>query len=84
MVLCYPDEYTEAIAELGLEDWSELKAGLSSPQADEVLLYLQSYLAAHRVETAVKYCGTNTVKSVRWIQAYRAKIKARKELYALL
>ena len=76
-----PTIYTEAIAQLGREDWPELKAKLSS---DEVLLCLQSYLDAHRVETDVRYCGTNTAKSLRWIQAYLAMIRARKELYALL
>ena len=76
-----PTIYHEALRELGLEDWSELKAKLSS---DEVLLCLQSYLDAHRVESDVKYCGTNTAKSLRWMQAYLAMIRARKELYALL
>jgi hypothetical protein len=79
-----PSIYTEAIAELGLEDWSELKEKLYSKDGDEVLLCLQSYLAARRVEIDVKYCGTNTAKSLRWVQAHLEMIRARKKLYALL
>jgi len=50
-LLKYPREYHEAIRELELEDWTELKAGLSGPYADKVLTCLQSYLTTHRLES---------------------------------
>ena len=49
-LLRYPREYREAIRELKLEYWVSLKAGLSGPQADEVLKHLQFYLTVHRLE----------------------------------
>jgi hypothetical protein len=49
-LLRYPREYREALQELKKEEWYSLKSGLSGPNADEVLKYLQFYLTVHRLE----------------------------------
>lgn len=53
-LLRYPREYREASRELKKElkpmVLESIKAGLSGPNADEVLKYLQFYLTVHRLE----------------------------------
>ena len=46
--MSYPNEYADALRQLKIPTWPELEAKLSSPEADEALRYLQSYLAAHQ------------------------------------
>jgi len=83
-LLRYPREYKEAMAELGLQDWPELKAKLSTKDATEVIEYMRSYLAAYRLNLAAehqyKYGGSN----VNWANAYYNKLKAYAELSARL
>jgi hypothetical protein len=53
-LLRYPREYREASRELKQvlkqRELESIKAGLSGPNADEVLKYLQFYLTVHRLE----------------------------------
>lgn len=86
-LLRFSREYKAALQELGYEDWPELKAKLSTNDAEEVMVYLRAYLAAHRLEVEAKdnmnegrvYGG-----NVLWIRAYRNKVRVRKELTARL
>jgi hypothetical protein len=83
-LLRYPREYKEALAELGLRDWSALKAKLSTPEAYTILQLLESYLEAHRAEVRAKHfflCGGS---SVPWVKAYGNKGRTYNDLMARL
>ena len=86
-LLRYPREYKDALQELGYDDWPELKAKLSTNDAEEVMEYLRAYLAAHRLEVKAKDNmneGRVNGGNVLWIRAYRNKVRVRKELTARL
>jgi hypothetical protein len=86
-LLRFPREYKEALQELGYEDWPELKAKLSTNDAEEVMVYLRAYLAAHRLEVEAKnnYMeGRVNGGNVLWMRAFRNKVRVRKELIAQL
>jgi hypothetical protein len=57
-LLRYPREYREASRELKQElkpmVLESMKRGLSGPNADEVLKYLQFYLTVHRLEVQAR------------------------------
>ena len=86
-LLRFRREYKEALQELGYEDWPELKAKLSTNDAEEVMVYLRAYLAAHRLEVEAKnnYMeGRVNGGNVLWMRAFRNKVRVRKELTAQL
>ena len=64
-LLRYPREYKEALQLLEIPDWPELKAKLSTNDAEQAVVYLQSYLvafialeAAAKADTWVGVCGS--------------------------
>jgi hypothetical protein len=77
-----PSGYKKAMAELGLQDWPQLKAKLSTNDAEEVMKYLHSYLAAHRLNIEAKryYKDGGSNGNVRWTKANYNKIKVYREL----
>jgi hypothetical protein len=84
-LLRYPSEYKEALRELGLQDWAELKRKLSTNGAEEVMVYLQSYLAAHRMEIQAKpeyIRGPGS--SWFWIKAYKIRLQKYNELAVVI
>jgi hypothetical protein len=86
-LLRYPREYKEALQELGLQDWPELKAKLSTNGAEEVMVYLQSYLDACRMEIQAKHdymSGSNISTLMLWAKVYHNKHKTCTELIAKL
>jgi hypothetical protein len=86
-LLRFSREYKEALQELGYEDWPELKAKLSTNDAEEVMVYLRAYLVAHRLEVEAKYNYMNGIVyqgNVLWMRAFRNKVRVRKELIARL
>jgi hypothetical protein len=78
----YPREYKEALQELGLQDWPELKSKLSTNGA-EVMVYLQSYLDACRMEIQAKH-DYMSGEFVLWEKVYHNKHKTCTELIAKL
>lgn len=82
-----PREYHAALRELGLQDWPELKAKLSTNGAEEVMVYLLSYLDACRLEVEAKdnyMNGSNISTLMLWSKAYHNKFKVRTELFKRL
>jgi len=84
--LRFSREYKEALQELGQQDWPELKAKLSTNNAEEVIVYLRAYLAAHRFEVEAKdnYKKGGIGSNVLWAKVYRNKHKAINELLVRL
>jgi len=83
-LLRYPREYKEALVELGLRDWSALKAKLSTPEAYAILQLLESYLEAHRAEVRAKHfflCGGS---SLPWGKAHGNMARTYNDLMARL
>jgi len=78
-----PREYKEALQELGLQDWPELKRSLSTNGAEEVLVYLRSYLDACRMEIQAKH-DYMSGEFVLWEKVYHNKHKTCTELIAKL
>ena len=63
-LLRYPREYKEVVQILEIPDWPELKAKLSTNDAEQVMVYVQSYLAAFiALEAAAK---ADETKGVCW------------------
>lgn len=81
-----PSGYKKAMAELGQQDWPQLKAKLSTNGAEEVMKYLHSYLATHRlnIEAERYYMDGGNNGNVRWIKTLSNKLKALTELTARL
>jgi hypothetical protein len=73
-LLRYPREYKEALQELDLQDWPELKAKLSRPEAETILNILQSYLQAHRAEVKAKDLFMGGGDSSTWAKARLGKL----------
>jgi hypothetical protein len=74
------------MVELGLPDWPELKAKLSTNDIEEVKECLRSYLVTNRlvIEAKQQYmCGVGG-SNLRWVNADRNRTKAYAKLAALL
>ena len=74
-ILRYPREYHEAMRELGLTDWHELKVKLSGPEAEQVLVYVQDLLAAERIERQEKNAYKNGGSEHVWSEALNLSIR---------
>jgi hypothetical protein len=84
-LLRFPREYKEALQVNGHPDWPELKAKLSTNDAEQVIVYLRSYLDAHRLEVEAKDNYMRGIGSgVNWAKVYHNKHKAITELLARL
>jgi hypothetical protein len=85
-LLRYIREYKEAMTELGLQDWPELKAKLSTTGAEEVRVHMHSYVAARRLDMEAEHQYTLGVggSNVRWAKAHYNAKKAYTHLTALL
>lgn len=83
-LLRYPREYKAALQEHEVQDWPELKRGLSRPEAPHILTLLQAYLDAHRAEARASrdymwFFGSGGTEQL-WIEAYKIKIQKYQEL----
>ena len=83
-LLRYPREYREAMRELGLQEWPELKAKLSTPDAFNTLTILQSYLVAYQADQQAKRAYMYGGCSLMWAKAYKKRLLRYKELKSLL
>jgi hypothetical protein len=86
-LLRYPREYREAMRQLGIQEWPELKAKLSTPDAFRILDVLQSYLAAYhedRQAGQTYMSGGMSGSNLLWAKAYKNRLLSYEKLNALL
>jgi hypothetical protein len=80
-LLRFPREYKEVLQVIGQQEWPELKAKLSTNDAEQVIVYLRSYLDAHRLEVEAKDNYMRGIGSnVNWAKVYGNMYKASNEL----